>query len=50
MTWLFIGVFIVGALFWNAGRGTDDKRQKRFYYCVSGGLYILLLILANTIL
>lgn len=50
MSCLFIALFIVGALFWNAGRGSNGKKQKRFYYSVSGGIYILLFILANTIL
>jgi len=50
MKWLFILLFILGCLFSNAGRGAEERRQKRTYWTVAGIIWLALLVLANALL
>lgn len=54
MKWLFIGLFIIGGLFANAWYGAEEPKQtrlqKRAYGLIALGIWMLTLILANTLL
>jgi hypothetical protein len=54
MKWLLIGLFIVGALFANAWYGAKEpsqtRGQKRAYGFIALGVWLLTLVLANTLL
>ncbi len=49
MKWVFIVLFIIGSLFTLAAYGATDTRQKRIYWIASGIVWLLMLILGNTV-
>ena len=54
MKWLFIGLFIIGGLFANAWYGANERThtraQKRAYGLIALGIWLLMLVLADTLL
>jgi hypothetical protein len=50
MKWVMITLFVLGCLFSNAAYGTEDQKQKKVYKWIAISIWILLLILANTVL
>jgi hypothetical protein len=50
MKWLFYILFAFGCIASIATRGATDKKQKRVYLLITIAIYILIFILANTIL
>jgi len=49
MKYLFIVLFIIGCLFANAGYGSEGK-QKRAYWTIAVAIWLLVFVLANTLL
>lgn len=50
MKWLFIVLFIFGCFFMMSGYGAKESGQKKIYYGIGIFIWIVILILANTIL
>ena len=50
MKWLLIGLFIIGCLFANAWYGAQEPKQKRACGLIALGIWVLVLVLANTFL
>lgn len=50
MKWLFYLLFAFGCMASLATYGAQDKRQKRTYLILAVSIWLVILILANTIL
>jgi hypothetical protein len=50
MKWLFIAPFVIGCWFQLRALGAPDKRTRRIFWVLSIALWLLLLVLANTLL
>jgi asparagine N-glycosylation enzyme membrane subunit Stt3 len=47
MKWATIILFIIGCLFFNAGYGANEKRQKVWYYSIAGAVWLALFLMWN---
>lgn len=50
MVWIVILLFVVGSMFGLASYGSGEKKKKWIYGLIAGGIWMTLLILANTLL